>query len=157
MSDDKQLENPNLSTNKRPIQPEEIVIDSRKRQHFIPPPPQGPPPQGLEGVVGPTGNELPKAQGKQKIFVPEVQLPDRQIRMRLLVSGKEAGVVIGQKGMHVNMLRDMFEFKVTVSPSVPGAPDRVVSFEGSLSKFGQAIEFMAEKMASEKVFYGLTT
>jgi hypothetical protein len=151
MSDDKQLENPNSSTNKRPIQPEEIVIDSRKRQHFIPPPPQGPPPAVTQdGVLGPTGHEQPK-QGK-KVFVPEVQLPDRQIRMRLLVTGKEAGVVIGQKGMHVNMLRDMFEFKVTVSPSVPGAPDRVVSFEGELSKFGQAIEFMAEKLASEKVF-----
>ena len=146
MSDDKQLENPNSSNNKRPIQPEEIVIDSRKRPHYIPPPPQGPPPQGVQE------NEEQKPIIGKKVFVPEVQLPNRQIRMRLLVTGKEAGVVIGQKGMHVNMLRDMFEFKVSVSPSVPGAPDRVVSFEGELSKFGQAIEFMAEKLAGEKVF-----
>lgn len=157
MSDDKQAENTNTSNNKRPIQAEEILIDSRKRQHFQPPPPVGPPPAvAASVVVGPARNgsnpEPPKPRVNQKIFVHKVQLPDRQIKMRLLVTGKEAGVVIGQKGMHVNMLRDMFDFKVSVSPSVAGTPDRVVCFEGELSKFGQAIEFLAEKLASEKVF-----
>lgn len=149
MSDDKQLENTNNS-NKRPIQSEEIHIDSRKRHHFQPPPPEGPPPAAVGGgVVGPAN--VPKPQLQPKVFA-KVELPDRQIKMRLLVSQKEAGVVIGQKGMHVNMLRDMFDFRVSVSPSIPGAPDRVVCFEGELSKFGQAIEFMAEKLAGEKVF-----
>ena len=65
---------------------------------------------------------------------------------RILVSGKDAGAVIGQKGMNIVMLREMFDYRTSVTHSVPGVSERVVTLSGALAKFGQCIEFLAEKI-----------
>ncbi|KAH6563651.1 hypothetical protein BASA60_010642 [Batrachochytrium salamandrivorans] len=51
----------------------------------------------------------------------------KPIRMRALISPKEAGVVIGKSGSHVAEIREMTGARVTVSGQVPGAYDRVVT------------------------------
>ncbi|KAJ1342798.1 hypothetical protein BSLG_002617 [Batrachochytrium salamandrivorans] len=71
----------------------------------------------------------------------------KPIRMRALISPKEAGVVIGKSGSHVAEIREMTGARVTVSGQVPGAYDRVVTVLGAAEANGRAFMMISSKLA----------
>ncbi|KAJ8324086.1 PAB1 binding protein, variant 2 [Batrachochytrium dendrobatidis] len=74
----------------------------------------------------------------------------RPIRMRSLISPKEAGVVIGKGGSHVVEIRDTTGSRVTVSGQVPGVFDRVVTVLGAAEANGRAYMMISTKLAGQQ-------
>ncbi|KAG0165705.1 RNA binding protein, heterogenous nuclear RNP-K like protein, partial [Apophysomyces sp. BC1015] len=55
-----------------------------------------------------------------------------ELTLRALISSKEAGVVIGKGGKNVAELRESTGVKASVSQSVQGVQERILTVTGSL-------------------------
>lgn len=77
-----------------------------KRHAAQPPPPPFPPTKDYAPADVPIARAPgPLYEQSSNELFPDA---DRQIKMRALVSGKEAGIVIGQKGSHVGLVKEQY-------------------------------------------------
>ena len=67
-----------------------------------------------------------------------------QLTLRAIVSGKEAGVIIGKAGKNVADLRDETGVKAGVSKVVQGVHDRVLTVTGALEGISKAYSIVAK-------------
>ncbi|KAI9344536.1 hypothetical protein DFJ73DRAFT_626806 [Zopfochytrium polystomum] len=69
--------------------------------------------------------------------------------MRVLISTKEAGIVIGQSGATVAEIRQHTSARVTVSDMVSGAHERVLTVAGPLDSVAMAFSMVATRIAEK--------
>jgi len=74
----------------------------------------------------------------------------KSVTMRALVTGKEAGIIIGKGGRNVVEIRDQSGAKITVSEQVPGAQERIVTISGPLDAVAKAFSLVARKCVEER-------
>lgn len=70
------------------------------------------------------------------------------IGFRVLVSVKEAGIVIGKNGSVIADIRDQTGVKAGVSPVIQGCPDRILTVTGPLDSTCQALGLIAKALVS---------
>lgn len=70
------------------------------------------------------------------------------IGFRVLVSVKEAGIVIGKNGSVIADIRDQTGVKAGVSQVIQGCPDRILTVTGPLDATAQALGLIAKALAS---------
>ncbi|KAL2915921.1 PAB1 binding protein [Polyrhizophydium stewartii] len=73
---------------------------------------------------------------------------NKSVRMRALISPKEAGIIIGKGGQHVAEVRENSGARVTVSGQMPGALDRVVTITGTVEADARAFYLISTKLAA---------
>ncbi|KAJ3259089.1 hypothetical protein HK103_002976 [Boothiomyces macroporosus] len=76
----------------------------------------------------------------------------KQIKMRALVSTREAGIIIGKGGGHVAEIKDLTGVKVMVTPQVQGVPDRIMTVLGPQNNLGRAMNMVVTRLL-EKAEY----
>ncbi|KAI8902553.1 hypothetical protein BC833DRAFT_520967 [Globomyces pollinis-pini] len=70
------------------------------------------------------------------------------VKIRALISTKEAGVVIGVKGSHVAEIREATGMRIMVTPHIQNVPDRVMTLSGPLGSLGVAMAMIVTKLLS---------
>ena len=68
------------------------------------------------------------------------------VTVRLLLTNKEAGIIIGSKGATIEEIRTHFEVKVGISEHVEGCVDRICSLHGPLEDVAKSCDFIADKV-----------
>ncbi|KAJ3270875.1 hypothetical protein HDV01_007346 [Terramyces sp. JEL0728] len=76
----------------------------------------------------------------------------KQIKMRALVSTREAGIIIGKGGGHVAEIKDLTGVKVMVTPQVQGVSDRIMTVLGPQNNLGNAMNMVVTRLI-EKADY----
>lgn len=71
--------------------------------------------------------------------------PQRMASIRLLVTTREAGVVIGKGGTNIAQIREEAGVRVVITGQVPGADDRVCTLEGQMESLGRAMHIIGQK------------
>lgn len=66
--------------------------------------------------------------------------------LRVLVSRREAGAIIGKDGVNITQIRDKFACKAGVSKVIDGAVDRILTISGPVAGLGGAITEIAESV-----------
>ncbi|KAL1897180.1 RNA binding protein, heterogenous nuclear RNP-K like protein [Ceratocystis pirilliformis] len=82
-----------------------------------------------EPRLGPDGEPAPKT---------EEEYAQAQLTLRAIVSGKEAGVIIGKSGKNVADIRDETGVKAGVSKAVPSVHDRILTITGGCDAVSKA-------------------
>lgn len=59
-------------------------------------------------------------------------LQPQHIAMRALIVTGDASIIIGKQGRHINEIRDKSGARLTISESIPGNPERVMTVAGQL-------------------------
>ena len=77
----------------------------------------------------------------------EVDL-EKEIRIRCVITGREAGIIIGKGGAHVAEVRRATGMVITVTPQVQGVNDRIMTFDGPLKALRKTLLLIADKLAS---------
>ena len=72
------------------------------------------------------------------------------VTVRLLLTNKEAGIVIGTKGATIQELRTDFDIKVGISEHVDGCVDRICSMHGPNEDVAKACDLIAEKLSRKQ-------
>jgi len=65
------------------------------------------------------------------------------LTVRLLMQGKEVGSIIGKRGDHVKLVRDMSGAKVNISDG--SCPERIVTITGNTTTVNKAFAMIAKK------------
>ena len=80
-------------------------------------------------------------------FDPIAALRDgKVVRMRALITPKEAGIIIGKGGAQVAEFRDNSGARIVVSGQVPGINERILTVTGSLDSNSKAFSLIAAKL-----------
>ena len=72
------------------------------------------------------------------------------VTVRLLLTNKEAGIIIGTKGVTIEEIRSDFDVKVGISEHVDGCVDRICSLHGPLEDVAKAADFIADKLVKNQ-------
>jgi len=80
--------------------------------------------------------------------LPTTEVTTAIIGFRILVSVKEAGIVIGKNGSVIADIRDQTGVKAGVSQVVQGCPDRILTVTGPIDATTQALGLIAKALAS---------
>ncbi|KAI8823391.1 uncharacterized protein EV422DRAFT_520876 [Fimicolochytrium jonesii] len=75
--------------------------------------------------------------------------PDKEFRMRALISTREAGIIIGKQGRSINDIRNQSGAKVQISDHIPNAQDRILMITGLMDQISKAFSLVAGKMVAE--------
>lgn len=75
-----------------------------------------------------------------------LQDSNMNVKMRFLVSSREAGVVIGKGGSRVSEIREATGMKIMVTPHIQGVSDRVMTMSGPLHSLGRAVSMIAKNL-----------
>ncbi|CCH41238.1 Insulin-like growth factor 2 mRNA-binding protein 2 [Wickerhamomyces ciferrii] len=81
-------------------------------------------------------------------ILPSTEITSAIIGFRILVSVKEAGIVIGKNGSVIADIRDQTGVKAGVSRVVQGCPDRILTVTGPLDSTAQALGMIAKALAT---------
>ncbi|KAJ1553582.1 hypothetical protein HK405_007499, partial [Cladochytrium tenue] len=93
---------------------------------------------------------LPRVSTDSAIDAPPSEEIVRQhVAMRVLISTKEAGIVIGQSGANVADIRQQSGARVTVSDMITGAHERVLTVAGPLDAAAKAFSMVATRIAEK--------
>ncbi|KAJ1553905.1 hypothetical protein HK405_006574, partial [Cladochytrium tenue] len=95
------------------------------------------------GGGGPQGTATPSHAP------PHDDLVRHHVAMRVLISTKEAGIVIGQSGANVAEIRQQSGARVTVSDMVSGAQERVLTVAGPLDAVAMAFSMIGTRIAEK--------
>lgn len=88
-----------------------------------------------------------KEKPKDEDVLPSLDTQNEAIiGYRILVSIKEAGIIIGKEGSVIANIRDSTNVKAAISPVIPTCPDRILTITGSLNSVSQAIGLVAEAL-----------
>lgn len=135
------------SPRKRSLEEEEIT-PSNKRLHQLDPPP--PPPPLSRAPSSPVTEDSPTLPGPNFVAQPTYSTESNKIvRIRALVSSKEAGIIIGKSGRHIAEIKEETGMKVTISPHLPGKPDRVLSLSGPLNALRKVVSIISERLLTK--------
>lgn len=77
---------------------------------------------------------------------PDIQLNTALITFRVLVSVKEAGIIIGKNGSCVSNVREKTGVKSGVSKVVIGCPERILTVSGPVESTAQALSMFAQAL-----------
>ncbi|KAJ3040139.1 hypothetical protein HK097_002647 [Rhizophlyctis rosea] len=104
-------------------------------------------------------NNQPVADEAQQFQAPETQPPveddedegfvPRIMSMRIVVTTKEAGIIIGKQGKNVADIRSNSGAKVMISEHQPGATDRIVTVTGMLDVVAKGFSLIARTIVEE--------
>lgn len=82
---------------------------------------------------------------------------DLSINLRILISPKEAGCLIGQNGTVINNIRENTQTKAGISKLNPGSQERILTISGSLDNVADALSrfcrLLAESPANNQFTY----
>lgn len=78
--------------------------------------------------------------------LPSTDATTAVIGLRVLVSVKEAGIIIGKNGGVIADVRDRTQVKAGVSQVVPGTPDRILTVTGGLDNVAQALGLISDAL-----------
>lgn len=81
-------------------------------------------------------------------ILPSTEVTTAIIGFRVLVSVKEAGIVIGKNGSVIADIRDQTGVKAGVSQVISGCPDRILTVTGPIDSTAQALGLIAKALAN---------
>ena len=73
----------------------------------------------------------------------------QHISMRALIVTGDASIIIGKQGKHINEIRDKSGAKLTISESIPGNPERIMSVAGQLDAVSKAFGLIVRRINDE--------
>lgn len=71
-----------------------------------------------------------------------------QTTLRVLVSAKEAGCLIGQNGAVIDSIRDETSTRAAISRLQPGSHERILTVSGSLDDTARALSYFAQALVN---------
>ncbi|CAO1616099.1 unnamed protein product [Sympodiomycopsis kandeliae] len=77
------------------------------------------------------------------------ELQPQYISMRTLIVTGDASIIIGKQGKHINEIRDKSGAKLTISESLPGNPERIMSVAGQLDAVSKAFGLVVRRINDE--------
>lgn len=77
------------------------------------------------------------------------ELQPQHISMRALIVTGDASIIIGKQGKHINEIRDKSGAKLTISESIPGNPERIMSVAGQLDAVSKAFGLIVRRINDE--------
>ncbi|ONH68051.1 RNA-binding protein rnc1 [Cyberlindnera fabianii] len=83
--------------------------------------------------------------------LPTAELNTAIIAFRVLVSVKEAGIIIGKNGSVIADIRDKTNVKAGVSQVVHGSPDRILTVTGPIDSTAEALGLIAHAMITAPI------
>ncbi|CEP22736.1 unnamed protein product [Cyberlindnera jadinii] len=95
----------------------------------------------FEGEFAPGGENA--AAGE---ILPSTEPTSAIIGVRILVTVKEAGVIIGKNGSIIADIRERTNVKAGVSPVIQGTPDRILTVTGALDDTAEALGLIAQAL-----------
>jgi heterogeneous nuclear rnp K-like protein 2 len=78
--------------------------------------------------------------------------PSPEMKIRSLVSTKEAGIIIGKAGQYISHIRDMTGIHIGISPVIDGCSERALSMEGPLLNISKAFSLIAQAIQDTLIF-----
>ncbi|CDK30015.1 unnamed protein product [Kuraishia capsulata CBS 1993] len=84
------------------------------------------------------------------VFPAEVDVSSVPVTYRILVSRREAGVIIGKNGDCITQIRDGSGVKAGVSRLVEGCADRILTVTGAIENVSQALGLFARALAESQ-------
>lgn len=72
-----------------------------------------------------------------------------QIAMRTLIVTQDASIIIGRAGKNVNEIREKSGARVTITESLPGNPERVMTVSGQLDAVSKAFGLIVRRINDE--------
>lgn len=84
-------------------------------------------------------------------IVPEVQLDTALITFRVLVSSKEAGIIIGKNGSCVASVREKTGVKSGVSKVIIGTFERILTVSGPVDSTAEALSLFSQALLESPV------
>lgn len=79
----------------------------------------------------------------------EAEAPPANISMRALIVTGDASVIIGKAGKHINEIREKSGAKLTISESLPGNPERILTVAGALDAVSKAFGLIVRRINDE--------
>ncbi|EGW30622.1 uncharacterized protein SPAPADRAFT_63451 [Spathaspora passalidarum NRRL Y-27907] len=76
---------------------------------------------------------------------------DAVINVRVLVSAKEAGCLIGQNGKVIDGIRDETNTKAGISRLQPGSHERILTVSGKLDNCAKALSYFAQALCDSTI------
>lgn len=76
-------------------------------------------------------------------------LQPQHISMRALIVTGDASIIIGKQGKHINEIRDKSGSKLTISESIPGNPERIMTVSGQLDAVSKAFGLIVRRINDE--------
>lgn len=76
-------------------------------------------------------------------------LQPQNIAMRALIVTGDASIIIGKQGKHINEIRDKSGAKLTISESIPGNPERIMTVAGQLDAVSKAFGLVVRRINDE--------
>ncbi|PWN22847.1 hypothetical protein BCV69DRAFT_232501, partial [Microstroma glucosiphilum] len=73
----------------------------------------------------------------------------QHISMRSLIVTGDASIIIGKQGKHINEIRDKSGARLTISESIPGNPERILSVTGQLDAVSKAFGLIVRRINDE--------
>lgn len=77
------------------------------------------------------------------------ELQPQHISMRSLIVTGDASIIIGKQGKHINEIRDKSGARLTISESIPGNPERILSVTGQLDAVSKAFGLIVRRINDE--------
>ncbi|KAK4058435.1 PAB1 binding protein [Microbotryomycetes sp. JL221] len=79
----------------------------------------------------------------------ETTAPSTQIQMRALIVTQDASIIIGKGGKNVNEIREKSGSKITITESIPGNPERIMTIGGPLDAVSKAFGLIVRRINDE--------
>ncbi|MCO5565281.1 hypothetical protein L7F22_018954 [Adiantum nelumboides] len=79
----------------------------------------------------------------------EAEAPPANISMRALIVTGDASIIIGKAGKHINEIREKSGAKLTISESLPGNPERILTVAGALDAVSKAFGLIVRRINDE--------
>ncbi|CAO1619662.1 unnamed protein product [Parajaminaea phylloscopi] len=76
-------------------------------------------------------------------------LQPQNIAMRALIVTGDASIIIGKRGQHINEIRDKSGARLTISESIPGNPERIMTVAGQLDAVSKAFGLVVRRINDE--------
>lgn len=79
----------------------------------------------------------------------DAELEGKELPMRLLISNKEVGTIIGKGGANIKGIREQASCKLHVADLVPGSADRLVTATGTVAAVSKAVELILNVLETD--------
>lgn len=76
-------------------------------------------------------------------------LQPQYISVRTLIVTGDASIIIGKQGKHINEIRDKSGAKLTISESLPGNPERIMTVAGQLDAVSKSFGLIVRRINDE--------
>lgn len=97
-----------------------------------------------QSLPGASGDFQPNDSGHA-----EGDAPPANISMRALIVTGDASIIIGKGGKHINEIREKSGAKLTISESLPGNPERILTVAGPLDAVSKSFGLIVRRINDE--------